>query len=404
MSAPIALVLDRSTVTVVIQGDPQVHVVTFAPDAPVDMLDAVRRIVKSPTGIIIVVGLSHLEIASPELPPISVRDRLVLLRRDADRYFPIAEAVAVALVDKLAVATPSGLLTQWVDTASTLGPVRAIVSAPQLCPQLVHSGTAVIPAGEGEIGQVTIADGLITLVRRIPIATSTVTSSAASSAASSPASSAASSAASPNGDPGGVHHVSAMQIGEAALSCLALPLDRQLLDQSLSARLRSARNRRLLTASALLCTALLVLVGSANHWRDNVLAATEARASALEAQVGPAERALGRHRQALAEIALVQEATQRAGAPGAPLYVLASVTRVLPKDTFVQRISWDGSQWLVEGTTGNAPRLVPILDADHSFRDVHVASPGQRFLDAGRQRESFAINFGMQRGGADGAP
>jgi hypothetical protein len=49
---------------------------------------------------------------------------------------------------------------------------------------------------------------------------------------------------------------------------------------------------------------------------------------------------------------------------------------------------------------------VPLLDADSRFRDVRIAAASQRFLDAGRQRESFAISFRMKAadGGARGTP
>lgn len=384
MSASIALVFDQSTVTVVINGVEKSHVIPFSPDAPLEMMDAVRRVAASPSAIVMVVGLAHLEVATPDLPPLGIHERLALLRRDADRYFPLTEPVAVASVNTVAVATPSAALTRWVDAANTVGPVRAIVSAAQLCTHIVPHGTVTIAAGSGETGEVTVHNDVVQSVRRIPSATVPATSA--------------------DHRPRQTHDASAAHLGQVALTCVRLPLQLQLLDQPLLARMRRTRTRRLATAGALLGVALILLVWSADRWRDQVLVATQTRASELETQVGPAEQALERQRQAVAEVAMVRMATQRATAADAPLQVLASITRVLPKDTFVQRISWDGTQWLVEGTTDNAPRLVPLLDADQRFRDVHVASPGQRFLDAGRQRESFAINFGMQRGGADGTP
>lgn len=383
MSAPIALVFDELTVTVVVKGHANPYRVPFTPDDPQQMIADVRRVASSPSAIVVVIGLAHLEIATPQLPPLGIHDRLSMLRRDADRYFPITEPVAVASVDALAFAVPRDPLVQWVDAIEELGPVHAIVTAPQLCPRFVTNGSVHIAAGTGETGAVVIGQGIVQSVRRIPDAPSAKSGTGASH---------------------DVRVVHAAQLGTEALACVAQPLTQQLLDQSLFARLHRARTRKLLTAGTVLCGALLVLLWSADRWRNQVLVATVARADSLALQVGPAEAALARLRQASAEMRLVQASIQRANAADAPLQVLANVTRVLPPDTFVQRISWDGTQWLVEGTTNNAPRLVPLLDADPGFRDVRVASPGQRFLDAGRQRESFAINFAVPRGGANGAP
>lgn len=386
MSPPIALVLDATTVCVVTRdGRNATHTIAWNPEQSDVMIDAVRAVVGTPSHIVLVVGLAHLEIARPELPPITPAAKRAVLLRDADRYFPIAEPIAVAILDGFALATPSVRLAAWVSAASELGAVRVVVAAPTIAVRLARHGTYTLPVGAHELGVLEVASGVVQSLRRQSIPGGAVDGAAHESGT--------------NADSRNV--CSSEQIGREALRQLALPLDAQLLDDGLDAMLHRARTRQFALAVVLALAAVLLLAWSADRWRGAVLNATEARVAVLETDVQPAERALHREQQAAAEFALLHLSTKRASAPNAPLFVLASVTQVLPKDTFVQRLTWDGSQWRVEGTTDNAPRLVPLLDGDVRFRDVHVASAGQRFLDAGKQRESFAINFAMQH--AEGA-
>ena len=72
---------------------------------------------------------------------------------------------------------------------------------------------------------------------------------------------------------------------------------------------------------------------------------------------------------------------------------------------FVQRLDWDGTVWRIEGSAANAPAIVPMLDSDALFSDVRIVAATTRFLDMGRQRESFSISFQTRHsGGANGAP
>lgn len=388
MSAPIALVLDATNVTVVARREGgTAYTLTWNPDQPDAMIESVRAFVGAPSAIVIVVGLSHLEIATPELPPITPAAKRAVLLRDADRYFPISEPVAVALLDGFAVAMPSGKLAAWVTAAGQLAPVRVVMAAPTAAMRLRRNGIYTVPVGENELGSVEISDSAVVSVRRHSLGDSAIESSGPS----------------PRNKSVGRTILTSEQIGREAVRQVALPLDLQLLDHPLHAQLYRARTRRIVVAVAIAAVAVVLLAWSLDWWRSGVLTTTEARVAVLAADVQPAERALHRAQQAAAEMALLEQSAARANAPDAPLFVLSSVTQVLPKDTFVQRITWDGAQWRIEGTTDNAPRLVPLLDGDGRFRDVHVASPGQRFLDAGRQRESFAINFAMQRGEGDHA-
>jgi Tfp pilus assembly protein PilN len=354
------------------------------------MVDALRGHVGAPSAVVIVVGLGLLEIARPDLPPMDVGARRAVLWRDGDRYFPLDEPVAVACADAFAFAVPVRLLERWARAIRSLGPVRAIVTAPQLCAGLVDTGTLELPVGAGERGVVRMLNGELADVRReLAELADTGLQDAGAAKRVAPI---------PTADP--------VAIGHEALRWVDAPLDAQLLDAPHAESIRRARQRRWGASALLAAAAVVVLAWSANRWRDAQLVSLQASARELSSRAAPALRAEERRARAKAEMQLLADAAQQSRNPDAPLPVLAHLSRVLPRDVIVQRLEWNGQQWRVDGTADNAPKLVPLLDADAHFRDVRIAGTSQRFLDAGRQRESFAISFRMQAaaGGARGTP
>lgn len=382
MSAPVCILLDPTAIGVVTRGIGTVRELTWSPAAPEAMIDSLRALVGAPSAVVIVVGLGLLEIASPELPPMPPDARRVILWRDADRYFPINEPVAVVSADALALATPARLLSGWVRAISALGPVRAIVTTPQLCARLTPNGECTVPAGVGEVGAVHVRDGALQSVRRLQSGVSGHAVGSAKPVAATPS-----------------------LLGREAFRWANAPLDAQLLDAVLAEGLQRARARRWLSSVVLAAASIVMLLWSLDRWRDSQLSALEAELTRLAQLATPAMRAEARQARAQAEVRLLTSADRARHAPDAPLTVLSALTRVLPRDAFVQRLEWDGAGWRVEGTADNARRLVPLLDSDAFFRDVRIAAASQRFLDAGRRRESFAISFRVRGGdgGTDGA-
>lgn len=349
-------------------GDAGVVRVPWSPDEPLAMVQALQAMAPAPSALVVVVGLGFLEVAQPGLPPIDAAAKRAVLWRDADRYFPLSEAAAVVSVNDLAFAMPARLLTSWVDALRALAPVSAIVTAPQIAAR-VRSGTLSLPAGPGERGVLTTSNGQLLSARRAPNAVLPV-----------------------------IEHAPDLtsEILHEALAWRDVTPDHQLLDHALVVDVhRVHRQRWLLSVGVAVAAAVLLLV-SADRRRDAEHASLTARAETLAQQAEPALRAEARRNRARTELALLADADARQRAPDAPLVVLAHVGRVLPRDAFVQRLEWDGQQWRMEGTADNAPRLVPLLDGDRHFRDVRIAAASQRFLDAGRPRESFAITFRMR--------
>ncbi len=386
MSEPVSVQLDATMVRVVSRSGGAAREFAWSPEAPDTMVDALRALVGAPSGIVVVVGLGLLEIAQPDLPPMPPDARRAVLWRDADRYFPIADPVAVVCVDALALAVSAGALNMWIRAIRTVGAVRAIITTPQVCAPLVGTGVCAVPAGANERGEVRVRDGRLESVRRAP--------------AAAPDDAAADTTPKP------VSPVTPDVLGHAALRWIDAPLDDQLLDPGLARGIRRSRTQRWLASGVLATASLLLLLWSLDRARDTQLATLQTMTTALAERAAPAMRAESRLTRAHDEVALLALADSARFGPDAPLLVLAHLSRILPRDAFVQRLEWDGALWRVDGTADNARRLVPLLDGDAQFRDVRIASASQRFLDAGRQRESFAISFRIRpaSGGAHGTP
>jgi len=353
------------------EGNPAAVIrVPWSPEDPAAMVQALQATGATPSGLVVVVGLAFLEVAQPGLPPIDAAAKRAVLWRDADRYFPLTDAAAVVAVEDVALAMSARQLLSWVQALRALAPVCAIVTAPQVAAR-VRSGTLSLPAGPGERGVLSASHGLVQSVRRAPHA------------------------ALPGGE--SAPDLTSALLNEA-LAWRDITPDQQLLDPTLVADAQLAHRQRWTLSIAVAVAAVLLLLVSADHRRDAEHASMTARAAILAQQAEPALRAEARRNRARDELALLADAQARQHAPDAPLVVLAHVGRVLPRDAFVQRLEWDGQQWRMEGTADNAPRLVPLLDGDQHFRDVRIAAASQRFLDAGRPRESFAITFRMRDG------
>lgn len=413
MSLIVSVVLDTETACVTrSDGDRTGVVVRWSPDAPDALAEAIRPLVGAPSAMVLVIGMGLLEIAQPDLPPLSFAARRALLLRDADRYFPVAEPVAVAWSHGFALAMPARTLAAVVRALSSVGPVRAVLTAPEIAMPLVVTGRLELPAGAGERGLLDVVAGTPRAMRRVLTAHTGVAGSAGAESALL--------GASHTERPVDRHTdgrrdqvvapvrvVTSAELGRDALHRVDAPLDAQLLDAALRQSMSRSRQRRWVWSGVFAAAALAALVWSAGHWRDRTLAALQSEIVQLERRAEPALGALARAERAQAEQAVLRDAAARERSPDAPLTVLAQLTRVLPRDAFVQRLEWDGAQWRVEGTADHAPALVPMLDGDAHFASVRIVAPSQRFLDMGRQRETFAMSFRMRApsdrdGGAHG--
>ncbi len=378
MSAGLAVLLDVSRVRVLSRAGTGAPLdIPWNPNAPADAAARVAVAFGTGASMVLVIGLGFLEVARPELPPMSAADRHALLRRDADRYLPLDGELAIAWTDGLAFALPAVQLNEWVREFERVGRVEAIATLPQLCAGAAESGAFVVDAGHEERGVVTIHGGRVESVRRIPNA---------------------------SGDAPPERALDLPRALRAALSFVDAPLTSQLLDTGLFARLQARRGWRMARAAALLAASLLMVGWSAARWRTRERDALVQRVAQLRGDASGAQASAARLASARIEQRLLASTDSALAADVRAEAVLARLSTLLPSDAFVQRLEWDGSSWRLDGSADDAPRIVPLLDADAHFANVRIVAASTRFLDAGRQRESFSIAFDVRAiaGGARG--
>lgn len=370
MSGPVGVLLDRARVRLIARDNgASLLELPWNPSEPEAVVTRLRDLVDAPSACVLVVGLGFLEIARPALPPLSHVARRAVLLRDADRYFPSEGAVAVAVADDVAFAMPADQLSHWVRAFDALAPVRAVTTVAHAASLVAASRTNSVmdtDGDRGEQGRLVFERGMLREARRM---------------------------SGPTGSDGTSRTLDAAETVRAALSFIDAPQESLLGDATLAARFASVRQMRWLRSAALLCLAAAALVWSANRWRERTLESLTQRAALLEVRTAPARDAQRRLTRALAERVLLTAADSSASAGADPATVLARLGALLPTDAFVQRLEFDGVSWRMDGSASNAPRIVPLLDADVHLQDVRILAASTRFLDGGRQRESFSIAF-----------
>ncbi len=374
----IALLLDATHVRVL--PEPAGRAMLDVPWTPSEPAAAVRRLQEalgSAHSLVLVVGLGWLEIARPELPPLDASLRQQLLVRDADRYFPLPAAAAASWSDGLAFAMSAATLAEWVRAFSALGTVDAVVTLPWACARSGIRGLVQVGGGPGEIGLITVREGAVEEARRVP--------------AMEPA---AMQANAPDASKAQLLDVAAVL--RAATDAVEVSLDAQLLDADTRRQIERRRASRVLRSVVLFAAALVALSWSADRWRARTYESLRSESTRLASAAEPARLALLRVQRAELEVTLLDSAARVAASGKTPSVVLARLGSVLPRDAFVQRLDWDGTLWRLDGSALDAPRIVPLLDADPVFTDVRILAASTRFPDGGRQRESFSIAFSTQ--------
>jgi hypothetical protein len=383
MSAGVVTALfDTDRITLLTSRGVVIGEVRWAREQADDAFARVGALMPPSSDTVLVVGAGLLEVAKPDLPPLAPTARLALLRRDADRYFPVTEAVAVSATGAYASAIPAERLRAWVDALGAFCHVRATATVFECLARADADGRFAVGSEAREMTRVTYRQGVLQQVERAalpatgepatppPVSTPTIATNESRDADGRPL------------------------IARGAQHLVTASLDALLLDAGLERRFGGARRRRWLLSVAALVLAISALGWAADRWRTRLWQATEQQIAARRSAAAPAQDAMRRARRAERELALLTTAEQ---APGA---VLAVLTQRLPSDAFVQRLEWDGAQWRIDGSALNAPRIVSALDADSAFRDVRIMGASTRFLDGGRQRESFSVAFRLRQGAA----
>lgn len=386
MASVLGVALEAGVVRAALKSRGRVTVLEIPWDStrPDVTVQALRAKFGTVSEIAISVGLAYLEIAKPELPPLASRDTRRVMLRDSDRYFPTERPVAISVPGSqgLAFATLSEPLHEWVRNFGTWAPVTSVVAGPLAIAASVSAVHRAVPGvvrtlgvdcADGEIGVLWLRDGAVVDVRRIPA---------------------------PMGDevPPGIEPLSevllpgAPGVFAAALGAAALvraPLEGMLLDNALETTLHGQRSRRQWASIALLTVAAILVVASLDARRDAVLARTSVVRDSLLAAAVPARESRARldHLKFETDILTARQSVRD------PLHVVSTLSTLLPADVFVERLSWDGTEWRMDGSADRAASIVPSLDSGAAFSDVRVLSASTRFRDGTRMRESFAVAF-----------
>ena len=342
--------------------------VAFDPGEPAACVTELRARLGAVSAISIAVGYAHLHFSVVHVPPVRHGERVAILAMEPDRFFPVTEPVGVAFVgDALACAVDADALARWVTAFERWGRVAAVVPAPVAAAEAIaENGVFELPEDlpDGERAVIEIAAGRIATARRAP------------------ASAVVEARAPARGD---AHFV----VAAGAAMCVDTAPSHQLLSEALRRQFDSRRRQRRGATAAALAVSLLFATWSFDHSRERVLEDVTARALVLADTAAPAlavqERLVSLSRQA--DVSGAHSGRQD------PLAILAALSERLPADAVVVAIGADGDEWRLDGRTLNAARIVPALDGDRRFRDVHLAGPTTRFLEGTRSVESFSIAF-----------
>lgn len=150
----------------------------------------------------------------------------------------------------------------------------------------------------------------------------------------------------------------------------------------------------------LVLVAVAVLALAAAGWQllHNRRAAADAFAQKIEAQAGNARR-VAAQRQQLASLVDGQAFLDRKRAELPPaIAVFDEVTRRLPDDSYLEKLSIEGNQLVLIGLSGNAPSLVGRLEGASIWRKPALSGALQ--TDPTTRRDRFSLTAEL----ASGAP
>jgi type IV pilus assembly PilN-like protein len=379
------------------------------PADPAEAIAALRKSLGAASRLAVAVDLSFLLAKHVRLPPLRASEKRRILTLEPERFFAVrSEELVLALraEDNLVFAARAAPLEAWISALETIAPVELVEPAPvSLARALGQSApvraTVLLEERDGGVGIAEVGAGRVHGVRRILNDPEALEAAVAATCAAEgriylrPL----------NGDRGWrPASLAQLQRGEelptvasidpsdmvaygAALG-LGGDLEEALLPADLSGRITRRRRRSLISAAAACAVALALALLSLDDFRARGLEELDARIAAVRAQaegvLAQARQvdALSREAQAVAAIR-----SERLDPPGP----LAALTRRLPADAHILTLRGSGRDWQIDGYAREAAPLVPRLDEDPRFEDVHFLSATSRTRLNGRIYESFSI-------------
>ena len=348
----------RAVRTAAFGGAARTVEMAWDPSHPREAVEALADALGSASAISLSVGLGFLQVKHVDLPPAPLEARARMVALEPERFFAEHDtALVVALADSanLAFAAPRGLVDQWLDAFEEWGPVVRVEPAPVSAARALGKGATgafQLEAGEGETGVVEVQTGSLRAARRRPTA---------------------------SGDPGvtqlpgtgGVPAAFAVALGAARAG-----------DDDLDGMLATV------VSSAAAAGALAFALWAADGWRERTLQSLENDAAAVASRAAPATAAM----QSLLSLETEAASLRRlAGGRSDPLGAMAALGTVLPRDVVVLSAKASGDDWQLDGTAREASALVPLLDKDGRFENVHFLSANSRYREGSRTYETFSL-------------
>lgn len=393
-------------------GDAEAMEVKWGTSPPPGSVEALRE--RYGTGNVLAVALEMSVVYAKrlELPPLSLEERRRILAMDPRRYFPVREQSLVAGVrhDDLVVATPRETFDRWVESLGSLGSVERVEPAPAaLVRHLAASGS---PAGvlvlrEADGTGTTLAtmrDGRIETLRKVSAAAEELPDLiiplveefgpcalypsdeelAGELARRGGRDRTVTSFPAPPGAPtsfAGARGALLGREGGAELTLVSPELERRLV--------RLSRRRSGLAAGAL-GVGLVLLGWSMDHRRSAVLETLEREVARATSDAEPVLEVRDRAEALTEQLGQVGEAAR---ARSNPLEVLEALTRALPADAHLTRLSASGREWEVNGRARDAARLIGLLEARQDLADVRFRTATTRVRVGDEELENFTLVF-----------
>jgi hypothetical protein len=352
--------------------------VPWDPHRPADGVAALGARVGRPRGIALAIGTGFLHLTRVDLPPVAPLERVRIIELEPDRYFAAAgrDALAATIVPDagLAFGVPSALVATWIAAFEMLGPIDWIEPSPIAIARMLgeqRTGTWRVEASPDELLLLKTERGRITSVRRVsqvPVGES----------------------------PGNVPAFGSTPAAfAAALGALRRPSHHAggspaLAPEATRRRLASRQRAATVGGALVLAAAVLFAFWSADRWHERTLAALNERIGALTMQAAPADTALRMLRSRESEVAAIRALT---ASRADPLTALAAIGAALPREATVLSARARGDEWQLDGTTGDASALVPVLASQERFDSVRFLSASSRYRTANRSYETFSLAF-----------
>lgn len=159
---------------------------------------------------------------------------------------------------------------------------------------------------------------------------------------------------------------------------------------------RQHRNTRAWVHAGLIATSVMFLLIAMGRLLDNRVGAVDALRADVEAQRNEA-RAVSKLRNSLEDAATAANflAIEKARQPSMVL-LLDELTRLLPDDTYLERLNVNRSEVALNGQSSQAAKLVEILQASPLLRSPALSGPIQPDTRTGKDRFNITAGYGPQ--------